>query len=469
MAALPGACPPGWQTLTTHTRPHPRRSSPPLTVAACIRSFDANDFAVSSRLGKAGFLSVSTTRGTRPLVPGRRGDGDSDSDADDRPPASASALGGGQTVADGGVEYTLYRGRIVRGPLMGTRVLLKAYPAEGDALAANELSAFGAAQPGAPPGPPAASPSPPSAARGPYPWLAGGGPTPRPPPPPRASPHLAVLLGGFELASSGERWLAFRDEGALSADAWARSAATAGHRPVGTQPLLWARPARTLRLRRAFVLRTLAGVMRGLDALHAAGRTHGSLGPGSVLLNTGDEAEVGRLTARLTDLAFSADCSRAGLVGGGTLGELWDMGGLALRVREAREAASPAAALWREAAAAGAGAAWDKPLYAKAADAAAAGHLVAYLAMAPFCEPGSVDPVSLARLLDVTCRGDVAAARTFVEAEPRWAGGAAMLGAGGGAGWDLVGLLLRPGDWRGRLSPAASLAHPFLTGEAFFE
>ena len=425
------------------------------TAARCIRSFDANDFAVSARLGKAGFLSVSTVR--------NRSSGGYGSDDDDaRPPSS---LGGAQTVDAGEVEYTLYRGRVVRGPLMGTRVLLKAYPASGDAFAANELSAFGAVQPSPPPTlPSSSSPS----SRGPYPWLLGGGPTPRLPPAPRASPHLAVLLGGFELASSGERWLAFRDEGSLTADAWARAAAVAGPCPLGTQPLLWGgRAAVTLRQRRAFALRTLRGVFAGLAALHAADRTHGSLGPGSVLLNTGDEAEAGRLISRLTDLAFSADCSRASLVGGGTLGELWDMGGLALQLREAREAASPAAAIWREAAAAGAGAVWDKPLFAKAADAAAAGHLVAFLAMAPFCEPGSLDPLSLARLLDVTCRGDVEAAKTFVEAEPRWAGGAAMLGAGGGVGWDLVGRLLSPGDWRARPGAAECLEHPFLTGAAF--
>ena len=458
------------------TRPTPAPRPPtPTTRAASVRCrirvFDANDFAVTAKLGKAGFLSVSTLR---PRPAARGGDNDSDDEHDSagrgRPPSSASALGGSQTVDQGAVEVTLYRGRIARGPLMGTRCLLKAYPAAGDALAANELAAFASVQPvavAAGAGTAGGGTSP-SSTRGPYPWLAGGGPSPRAPPdPPRASPHLAVLLGGFELAS-GERWLAFRDEGVLSADAWARTAAAAGPgRPLGTQPLLWARPARTLRLRRAFALRTLRGVMRGLACLHAADRTHGSLGPGSVLLSTGDEAEAPTLTARLADLAFSADTSRASLVGGGTLGELWDMGGLALRVREAREAASPAAAVWREAAAAGAGAPWDRPLYAKAADMAAAGALVAYLALAPFSEPGSIDPLAVSRLLEVTCRGDVAAARTFVEADPAWAGGAAMLGAGGGAGWDLVGQLINPFDWRGRPGPEACLEHPFLTGAAF--
>lgn len=425
----------------------------PSTRCHSIRIFEPNDFAVSSKLGKAGFLSVSTLRP-------RKSEGREGGDRDGLLPSS---LGGSQSVTEGTVEVTLYRGRIIRGPLMGTRCLLKAYPASGDALAANELAAFASVQPAAA----AAAPAP--SARGLYPWLAGGGPTPRPPAPPRASPHLSVLLGGFELASSGERWLAFRDEGALSADAWARAAAAAGPgRLLGMQPPLFARPGRTARLRRAFALRTLRGVMRGLATLHAADRTHGSLGPGSVLLSTGDETDAPALTARLADLAFSADTSPGALVGGGTLGELWDMGGLALALRDAREAASPAALVWREAAAAGAGAVWDRPLFAKAADAAAAGHLVAYLSMAPFCDPGSLDPVSLARLLDVTCQGDVEAARTFVEAEPAWSGGAAMLGdASGGAGWELVGRLIAPRDWRGRPTPEACLEHPFLSGAAF--
>jgi hypothetical protein len=436
---------------------------------------------VSGRVGRAGYLSVSTTR-TRPAGMGSAGRADDDDDENLPPSLDPSALGGRQAVSQGGVAVTLYRGRIVRGPLAGTRVLLKAYPAgeAADALAANELAAFAACQP---PPRPSRTEVVVAQAKPAYPWLVGGGPTPgssASASPTSTSPHLALLLGGFELGS-GERWLAFRDDGVLTAEAWARGQA-AGNAPepppssakkdggwlrglLGPTTTTSRAAARALALRRGFVLRTLRHALSGLAALHAAARTHGSLGPGSVLLSTGDPADAPRLLARLTDLAFSADCSVSSLAGGATLGELWDMGGLAVRVKAARDAASPAAPLWAEADALRVPV-WDKPAYARAADAAAAGHLIAYLCLAPFAPPNTIDALSLARLLDVTCRGDMASAREFIEAEPAWAGGAALLAAGGGAGYDLVGSLLAP-DWRARPGVEACLEHPFLTGAAF--
>ena len=75
-------------------------------------------------------------------------------------------------------------------------------------------------------------------------------------------------------------------------------------------------------------MQLLRQVFSGLEFMHAGGRLHQSLGPASVLLSTADERDAGVLRARLADLAFSADISDEALVGGATIGDLWDRGGL---------------------------------------------------------------------------------------------------------------------------------------------
>lgn len=71
----------------------------------------------------------------------------------------------------------------------------------------------------------------------------------------------------------------------------------------------------------------LADVCRGLAFMHANERLHQALGPESVLLSTTEERDVAYLTARLYDLSLSVDVSDAALLGGPTLGDLWDRGG----------------------------------------------------------------------------------------------------------------------------------------------
>ena len=222
---------------------------------------------------------------------------------------SAPPTFGGQSVsADDEVEARLFAGRVCRGRLAGTRVLLKAYgpDAEGraDELAAAEVVAHVAVQA---------------------------------PTAPAESPHVAKLLGAFR-TSTGERWLAFRNDGSLSAAGYAAAAARAGAdgRALGVRgTLVRGRADAVLRSRRACVLRTLRGALQGLTHMHKHGRLHCSLGPGSVLLSGGgNEGDPRALTARLSDLAFSVDVSESALFGGATIGELWDAGQAALGARE---------------------------------------------------------------------------------------------------------------------------------------
>lgn len=84
-----------------------------------------------------------------------------------------------------------------------------------------------------------------------------------------------------------------------------------------------------MQCRRACVcLQLLRQVFTGLEFMHAGGRLHQSLGPASVLLSTSDERDAAVMRARLTDLAFSVDISDEALVGGATIGDLWDRGGV---------------------------------------------------------------------------------------------------------------------------------------------
>lgn len=75
-------------------------------------------------------------------------------------------------------------------------------------------------------------------------------------------------------------------------------------------------------------MQLLRQVFVGLGFMHAGGRLHQSLGPASVLLSTAEERDAAVLCARLTDFAFSADISDEALVGGATIGDLWDRGGV---------------------------------------------------------------------------------------------------------------------------------------------
>ena len=75
------------------------------------------------------------------------------------------------------------------------------------------------------------------------------------------------------------------------------------------------------------------------------------------------------------------------------------------------------------------------------------------------CEP------CLRRLLESTFRLDVKAAREYCEADERWLTAVAFLDNEGGAGWDLLGAMLRP-EWRQRPTAESCLNHPFLMEDA---
>lgn len=61
--------------------------------------------------------------------------------------------------------------------------------------------------------------------------------------------------------------------------------------------------------------------------MHAYDRVHQALGPESLLLSTTEERDAAFLRVRLYDLGLAVDVSDAALLGGPTLGDLWDSGG----------------------------------------------------------------------------------------------------------------------------------------------
>ena len=60
--------------------------------------------------------------------------------------------------------------------------------------------------------------------------------------------------------------------------------------------------------------------------MHTNSRLHQSIGPGSVVIKHTDERDLNVMQARVRDLAFSVDISPEAMVGGATLGEIWDRG-----------------------------------------------------------------------------------------------------------------------------------------------
>ncbi len=66
--------------------------------------------------------------------------------------------------------------------------------------------------------------------------------------------------------------------------------------------------------------------MQGIAFMHANSRLHQSIGPGSVVISMSDERDLRAMQARLRDLAFAVDISNEAMIGGATLGEIWDRG-----------------------------------------------------------------------------------------------------------------------------------------------
>ncbi|KAF2946458.1 uncharacterized protein [Oryza sativa Japonica Group] len=311
------------------------------------------------------------------------------------------------------VKCRLYEGRVVQGPLKGTEALFKVYPgsrsgaSEADLMAVNELRTHAFLQNDAS----------------------------------DICENIQFLLGAFETAT-GEQWLAFRDDGRYSAADYAKLTSERKLKEQSGSISFWNPYDRAykLELKRYFVLKLLYGAMCGLVHMHNHDRLHQSLGPSSVVLNTVAEKNGRYLVPHLRDLAFSVDIGYSS-VGSGALSD----------------------GLWRRASAAGASTPLEKRAFGIADDIYGAGLLLAYMSFIPFCEAGTMDGISLQRLLENTFRLDIYAAREYFLADDRLSEAVDFLDLGDGAGWELLQAMLNP-DYRKRPIAEAVLNHRFLTG-----
>ncbi|KAF0934686.1 hypothetical protein E2562_026432 [Oryza meyeriana var. granulata] len=293
-----------------------------------------------------------------------------------------------QDVGEGEVNIRLYEGRVVQGPLKGTEAIFKVYPgsrfgaSEADLMAVNELRTHVFLQNDAS----------------------------------DICENIQFLLGAFETAT-GEQWLAFHDDGRYSAADYAKLTSERKLKEQSGSISFWNPYDRAykLELRRYFVLKLLNGAMTGLVHMHTHDRLHQSLGPSSVVLNTIAEKNGRYLVPRLRDLAFSVDIGYSS-VGAGALSD----------------------GLWRRASAAGASTPLEKRAFGIADDIYGAGLLLAYMSFIPFCETGTMDGISLQRLLENTFCLDIYAAREYFLADDRLSEAVDFLDLGDGAGWELL-------------------------------
>ncbi|KAI3411309.1 Protein kinase domain-containing protein [Psidium guajava] len=258
------------------------------------------------------------------------------------------------------------------------------------------------------------------------------------------SQNLLMLIGGFE-TTTGEQWLAFRNDGIYSAADYAKFSSEKLSKSRSLQVgMSWNyfELEEMLRRKRFFIIKLLQGAMHGLAFMHEHERLHQSLGPSSVVLNTITERDAAYLVPRLRDLAFSVDIRYPYVEEGhGILSEQ----------------------LWRRAAAAGAITPFEKRDFAIADDIYEAGLLLAYLAFVPFCESGIIDSLSLQRLLENTFQLDIEATREYCLADDRLLEAVKFLDLGDGAGWELLQAMLNP-DYRKRPVAEAVVKHRFMTG-----
>ncbi|CAK9869256.1 unnamed protein product [Sphagnum jensenii] len=385
-----------------------------IAVEARIEEFSSDDFEVERLLGSYGYINVSSYTPPQPGSIFGRNLAENAPSGFDRGDLTRIS---GQEVEEGSVQTRLYSGRIRSGDRMGTRVLLKAYPAmttrgtDADVMAANELRSHVILQ---------------DASQG------------------KCSENIIYLYGGFQ-TRAGEQWLVFRDDGRITAADYAKEAAqaTAEGRAVGEWEF-WDRfdKSRPIQRRRHFITKLLRGTFKGLAFMHACGRLHQSLGPASVVINTKEERCVGYLMPQLRDLAFSTDARDSTLD---------------------RTVSALSEGLWRRAAMAGARMAMERKAFGIADDIYAGGLFLAYMVFVPFCEMGSIDGPSLQKLLETTFQLDISAAREYCEADDRWVEAVRFLDLDDGAGWQLLQAMLNP-DYRQRPTVEAVLSHRFLTG-----
>ncbi|XP_030506838.2 uncharacterized protein LOC115721879 [Cannabis sativa] len=320
-----------------------------------------------------------------------------------------------QDVGEGSVKIRLYEGRVSQGPYRGIPVIFKVYPGqraggiEADMMAANELNAHIFLQ---------SSPK-------------------------ELCQNILILLGGFE-TTTGEQWLAFRNDGKYSAADYTKYASERVLSKAAWESTSWNRfeEEEKIKRRRNFVIKLFQGAMKGLAYMHDHDRLHQSLGPSSISLNTIAEREAVYLIPRLRDLAFSVDVRYSYL--------------------EEGTGSSLSEGLWRRASAAGAFTPMDKRAFGIADDIYEAGLLFAYLAFLPFCEPGIMDSLSLQRLIENTFQLDIEAIREYCLADDRLLEAVKFLDLGDGAGWELLQDMLNP-DFRRRPIAEAVLNHRFMS------
>ncbi|KAG4987364.1 hypothetical protein JHK82_029739 [Glycine max] len=393
---------------TTHL-PLSSRFTTTTTTSLCFHSpiiqaklpffTNSDSFQVGRPIGTYGFINV-TSYSAFPSGPGTD--------------YSLEDLGGLKTqdVGEGNVKIRLYEGRVSRGPLTGTPVTFKVYPGRraggvvADALAANELNTHLFLQ---------------SSSKG-------------------IGQNLVLLVGGFE-TTTGEQWLAFRDDGKYNAADYAKLASERVSRDREGSSWNPFEQGLTTKRRQNFIIKMLQGVMKGLAYLHDHDRLHQSLGPFSVVLNTISEREGSYLIPRLRDLAFSVNVRYTELDDSGQLVE----------------------GLWRRATGAGAFTQMEKRAFGIADDIYEAGLFFAYMAFVPFCEAGVMDSLSLQRLLENTFQLDLEATREYCLADDRLVNAVEFLDLGDGAGWELLQAMLNA-DFRKRPTAEAVLNHRFMTG-----
>ncbi|KAK9120512.1 hypothetical protein Syun_018129 [Stephania yunnanensis] len=403
------------------------RSASTIRASLITRS---DDFEVGRLFGSYGFMNI-TSYST--LQTGR----DAEYSSEDAERLRV------QDVGEGSVKIRLYEGRVAQGPLKGTRVLFKVYPGqraggtEADMMATNELNTHSFLQSNLM----------------------------------DVCPNIQILLGGFE-TTTGEQWLAFRNDGKYSAAdyAKAKSEGISKDQALGEQKF-WNPYEQELKIkrRRIFVIKLLRGTLSGLAYMHNRDRLHQSIGPASVVLNTTAEREAVYLIPRLRDLAFSVDISY-----------------LVNYVM----AADHSLMAWRRASAAGAFTPMEKRAFGIADDIYEAGLLFAYLAFVPFCEAGLMDGYPckdslkvLSSLISTQLESRLANDKGELEilwvnltipsllkplkyclADDRLLEAVKFLDLGNGAGWQLLQAMLNP-DHRKRPIAEAVLNHKFMTGD----
>eukprot|EP01025_Chloroclados_australasicus_P038482 TRINITY_DN3965_c0_g2_i3.p1 TRINITY_DN3965_c0_g2~~TRINITY_DN3965_c0_g2_i3.p1 ORF type:complete len:490 (+),score=50.54 TRINITY_DN3965_c0_g2_i3:85-1470(+) len=350
---------------------------------------------------------------------------------------------GQQVIEQTGIECRLYTGVIVNGQYEGTNIILKSYPStplqelegsEADALAANEINAHAIVQP---------------------------------PVSFKFCPQIVILLGGFETTkgiSAGEKFLVYLNEGTLTLDQYAQLASEAGNknRSVSTTKKddlrldLWS-SERILQRRKQFIKRIMKEILNGLTFMHQRKLLHQSLGPRSVVLSSGNERDWTEIKVKLQDLAFAVDVSDEALFGGLTLGEIWDAN---QKIQQKKIRSQSFQDLWRRATEAGASTDIQRRNFGYVDDTYSAGMLFAYIVFVSLSEPGSIDGMSLRKLIQNTFMLDLIGFKEYCQADDRWHRAVQFLDEENGQGWDLLQNMLNA-DWKLRPTSQACLNHPF--------